>query len=112
LIELYTDNEDIVDIVEKRDEICVTPITIFEFGKRKLPLVIIEDINKDHITLTLGYPEIILGLKIFKELVKKGDLINDNDILIGAICIANNVPLLTLNKKHFKKLERFGLKLV
>ena len=53
--------------------------------------------------MSLGYSEIILALKIFKDLVKKGDLINDNDIVIGAICINNNIPLLTLNKKHFKK---------
>ena len=112
LIELYMDNEDIVSAVNKSDKICVTPMTIFEFGKRKLPLVVIEDISKDYITLPLGYSEIITALKIFKGLIKTGDLIDDNDIIIGAICISNDVPLLTLNKKHFKKLEKFGLRLV
>jgi tRNA(fMet)-specific endonuclease VapC len=111
-IELYMDNSNIVEIIKKYDEICVTPITIFEFGKRKLPLVVNEDILKEHITIPLEYRESILALEIFKDLVKKGDLIGDNDILIGAICIVNNIPLLTLNKKHFEKLKKFGLRLV
>jgi hypothetical protein len=50
--------------------------------------------------------------KIYAELRKKGEIIEDPDLLIASICIANNLPLITHNKKHFKRLEKFGLKVV
>ncbi|QGA53784.1 PIN domain-containing protein [Sulfolobus sp. E5-1-F] len=50
--------------------------------------------------------------KIYAELRKKGNLIQDPDLLIASICIANNLPLRTNNKKHFERLEEYGLKLI
>jgi predicted nucleic acid-binding protein len=50
--------------------------------------------------------------KIYAELRKKGEIIEDPHLLIASICIANNLPLITHNKKHFKRLEKFGLKVV
>ena len=112
LIELYTENEEVARIVGSYDEVYITSLTIFEFGKRKLPIDVIEEIIGSHVTITVGYDESILALQIFKSLVKSGQLIEDNDILIGAACIVHNIPLLTLNKKHFSRMKKFGLKLV
>ena len=42
------------------------------------------------------------------KLRKAGMLIEDFDILIASICIANNLPLITLNTKHFTRID--GLK--
>ncbi len=39
-----------------------------------------------------------------------GMLIDERDLMIEAICIANSLPLATLNKKHFKRLTKFGLR--
>lgn len=51
--------------------------------------------------------------KIFGEirsnLRTKGNLIEDFDILIASTCISNNLPLVTLNTKHFSRIE--GLKI-
>lgn len=47
--------------------------------------------------------------KIRASLRKTGMLIEDFDILIASICIANNLPLITLNTKHFIRIE--GLKI-
>ncbi|MCX7881071.1 MAG: type II toxin-antitoxin system VapC family toxin [Patescibacteria group bacterium] len=44
-----------------------------------------------------------------KELRKKGKLIEDIDIFIASICIVNNLILVTLNKKHFKKIEKLQI---
>lgn len=112
LIELFRDNSEIKEKIEGYSEIYLTPINIIEFGKRKLSLEIIEGILEKYLIIKIGYEESILALKIFKNLAKEGDLIEDNDILIAATCILNDVPLLTLNKKHFERLKKFGLKLL
>jgi len=112
LIEIYRENPSIKVIVERYNEIYVTPITIFEFGKRKLTIHLIKEILENYLTLNIGYEDSILALKMFKDLVVSGNLIGDNDIIIGACCINNDIPLLTLNKKHFERLKKFGLRVV
>lgn len=47
--------------------------------------------------------------KIRADLRQRGLLIEDFDILIASICIANNLPLITLNTKHFSRID--GLKI-
>lgn len=49
---------------------------------------------------------------MWAELSSKGELIGERGLLTGAICISKATPLWTLNKKHFKRLEKFSLKLV
>ncbi|MEK7550542.1 MAG: type II toxin-antitoxin system VapC family toxin [Patescibacteria group bacterium] len=43
--------------------------------------------------------------KIRADLKEKGQIIEDFDILIGATCIENNIPIITLNRKHFDKIQ-------
>ncbi|MFB6246708.1 MAG: type II toxin-antitoxin system VapC family toxin [Candidatus Pacearchaeota archaeon] len=47
--------------------------------------------------------------QIFETLKKEGQPIELADIMIASIAIKNNEPLLTENKKHFKRMEKFGL---
>lgn len=47
--------------------------------------------------------------QIRSDLKRKGSVIEDLDILIAATCISNNLVLITLNPKHFHRVE--GLKL-
>ena len=47
---------------------------------------------------------------IYRNLKEKGMLLPDADILIAATAISNNMTLKTKDK-HFKELEKFGLKL-
>lgn len=47
--------------------------------------------------------------KVRAKLRQAGMLIEDFDILIASICMANNLPLITLNTKHFARIE--GLKI-
>jgi len=41
----------------------------------------------------------------------QGDLIPDMDLLIGATAIATNRALVTRNRRHFRRLQAFGLTL-
>ena len=46
------------------------------------------------------------------KLKERGDLVDFRDLFIASICIENKLELLTNNKKHFERLEQFGLKLL
>jgi tRNA(fMet)-specific endonuclease VapC len=47
--------------------------------------------------------------EIYHELRLKNQMIEFRDIFIAAICIVNNLELITLNEKHFERIE--GLKI-
>ncbi len=71
-----------------------------------------EKINRflsDSTILEFDKESAFLGGKIEAELMKKGSLIEPEDIMIAAIAMINNEPLVTRNTKHFARIE--GLKI-
>ena len=52
----------------------------------------------------------IVASEIFKNLKKNNKLIEFRDILIASTSISLNIPLSTLNKKHFDRID--GLEIV
>lgn len=57
------------------------------------------------IVLNLDRDSAILSGEIESELIKKGELIDLEDIMIAAITITNNERLITKNEKHFSKIK-------
>lgn len=56
-------------------------------------------------------PQVALkAAQLYHELRKQNKMIEFRDIFIAATCLANNLPLATLNKKHFSRLD--GLQLI
>ncbi len=49
--------------------------------------------------------------EIQRELYKSGEPAGNLDVLIAAICIANNLPLITTDE-GFKRFRRFGLRIL
>lgn len=49
---------------------------------------------------------------ILRTLKKDGSMLELRDLFVAAICIVNDLELLTYNKAHFEKLKKFGLVLV
>jgi len=45
---------------------------------------------------------------IYADLKKRGCLIPDDDLLIGAVCLANNYTLVTDNLKHFNYINELN----
>ena len=43
--------------------------------------------------------------RIYQELRKKNQLIDFRDIFIAATCLVHNLELVTLNKKHFERIN-------
>ncbi len=99
-----------LELIEKIDaKFYTTSISVFElwFGRRKsenLPQLfdVLEIVDLDEESAKIA-------ANIMLELKKEGKMINLNDLFIAAICIRNNLKLLTVNKKDFKNLEKFNL---
>jgi len=47
--------------------------------------------------------------RVWRELKRRGSLVDDRDLIIGCTAIAKGLPLLTGNIEHFEKLKEFGL---
>jgi len=55
---------------------------------------------------SLGYKEAQKAAEVYGNLESKGNLIDDNDILIVGIMLSNGITkILTKNIKHFEKIQ-------
>ena len=63
----------------------------------------------DHEILPITDDVIHKAAAIYGDLHRKGQMIGDADILIGATAIFNQLPILTLNTKHFKVIDGLAL---
>jgi len=59
--------------------------------------------------LSLDKDSAIKSGEIEAELIRRGEPIQTDDIMIGAIALQNNEALVTRNKKHFERIK--GLKI-
>jgi tRNA(fMet)-specific endonuclease VapC len=59
--------------------------------------------------LLLTEESVTISAKIYADLRKKGTPLDDIDLLIAGVAIANNLVLITHNQRHFSKIE--GLEL-
>ncbi len=50
-----------------------------------------------------------IGAKIWSELSKKGELIDDVDIMIASVAIKYNEILITRNVKHFQRISKLKI---
>ncbi len=55
--------------------------------------------------LNLSIDSVNVAADIYNSLRKKGQLIDDIDILISGIAIANDLVLVTNNERHFQRVE-------
>ena len=62
---------------------------------------IFQNFVKNCEIINLSEKSITVSADIYSLLRKKGVIIDDVDILISGICIANNLVLITNNEKHF-----------
>lgn len=69
----------------------------------------INEIISSFIILSLDKTSAVLAGEIEANLINKGEKIDVEDTMIGAICISNNEKLVTKNKKHFGKIEELKI---
>jgi tRNA(fMet)-specific endonuclease VapC len=96
----------------ERYEPCITAITAFELYlghikmKRKDR---IDDFIAQFTILPFDLQAPVISAQIQASLDKRGEGIGIPDTLIAGICVAKDIPLLTLNTRHFLKVIELKL---
>jgi len=123
-IEYLNGNERIKNIISKQEDLIhITAITVYEINiglehtKRKISEKRYRELYKiwtEFISsmeiFPLGYKEAEKAAQICDILESKGQIIDDNDILIIGIMLSNGInKIITKNVKHFGKIESIEL---
>ncbi|BBL46930.1 type II toxin-antitoxin system VapC family toxin [Metallosphaera sedula] len=112
LILVYSRN-----LKEKVSGYYTTCISLFEFlrgiaflGKNVADFK--RDLEENFTVLCLDNKSAITASRISAELRREGRPLSDPDLIIGSICIANGLRLVTNNARHFSRLKKFGLEVI
>ena len=95
--------------IKERDFNCfISSITVFELYAGAVTPRHKKDLEKilkwlEIVSLTREIAE--QSAEIYKRLKRENKLIEFRDIFIGATCIVLNIPLITFNEEHFKRIE-------
>ena len=87
----------------------VTSMTVFELFLRETNLEEVKNFVSIFNIISFDDSSAIKASEIFKELKKKGKMIDINDIFIASVCIVNNCLLATFNKRHFENIKELKL---
>ena len=118
LIEYFRGNEKIKDRINalsENDSIGLTLLSFYEFFKGIFVSGKLEEekflrkLFETSIILESSYASAKIGGEIYASLKKRGQLINDADILIASIVKSHEAVLVTNNISHFSRIE--GLKI-
>lgn len=106
----------LIQFAEKYDG-CITSVTLYEYLRGELYLgrnisEIKNFLEKIFDILYMDNDAIRKACELWLSLAKKGKLISEPDIWISAIYITKNLPLVTTNIRHFKRLKEYGLKIL
>jgi len=101
----------LIDLPRKR--IYISEVTLYEFIRGCKNIEEAKTLLESAFIVIFHDNDVLKkASEIWTTLKQSGELIDDRDVLIASVAITKNLPLLTRNIKHFKRLERFGLKLV
>lgn len=112
VIEYTKGNKSVVEIVDSlKDEVSTSYIVLAELyegiyrSKSEVEeniLGFIESLDKIY---SLDKKTSKMFGKIRTVLKREGKIIEDMDIFLAATCLSNNLSILTLNDKHFKRVD-------
>ena len=120
-IDFLNGRNSIKKILNQHDEmVCITVITLYEVNiglertKRKISEKRYKELNAQWLEfisgmeiLALNPKEAVKAASVYDGLESKGTMIDDNDILIASILLANAVPkIITRNAKHFQHISQ------
>jgi len=93
--------------------IAISSVTLYELlmgatdkSKNKDVKILTEDL----LILSLDQEVAKKSAEIYHQLRNENNMIEFRDIFIAATCLVHNMPLKTLNNKHFERIE--GLKIL
>jgi predicted nucleic acid-binding protein len=98
----------VIDATDRDNIIVIPPIVFYEIKRWLLTINSAKRITLFEALCSKSGIDIInkdvleAASVIFSDLQKKGIVIGDNDILIAAYCLCNDLTLITNNEQHFK----------
>lgn len=118
VIEILRGNQRVINKLKSLDRdalVYITGLTVYELYKgvllirnEKLERDVEDFIESVEVLQPDPYIEKKAG-KIYADLRKRGELINDADILIAATAVINDSVLVTNNIEHFKRIKELKL---
>ncbi len=92
-------------------EVCISSVAVFEVisGINPQNKEIIRQLFNKFEVLPFDTQGARAAAAIYKQLKAQNKLIEFRDIFIAAIAIANDLPLATLNTRHFERIENLQL---
>ncbi len=110
-IEILKNPERIQFLKERHQnaEAYITVVTLFELLERETNLNQIEIFRNEVKVLNFDESSSRMASIVYKDLKRKGKMVDFRDIFTAAICIINNCMLATFNKKHFENIKELKL---
>ncbi len=95
----------------EKEEIGIAMMTAWEFliGKNHRNENLIETLLQQLHIFDWNQSMMRKAVEIYIDLKGKNQLVSTPDIIIAATAVTKGLPLATLNKKHFKQVERLQL---
>jgi predicted nucleic acid-binding protein len=116
IIDFLAGNEKIVSLLKElagKEEIKTTTITEYELLKHQTELKthVAEKFLSAVTVCPFDRAAARKAAALYRQLSKSGKMINENDLLIAGISLANDEPLLTRDQK-FSQINTVGIKIV
>jgi tRNA(fMet)-specific endonuclease VapC len=115
LIELFRkkDKEKTIfySLSQSYSDLCISSITYYEIGvgNRKSHADYWESLSDNLNVIPFDKACSNSAVTIYLDLLKANKMIDLADILIGATDLTHNIPIATLNIKHFDRIERLEI---
>lgn len=100
-------NSKLVALYDDGYEFCISAVTEFEIysGAPKQQLEYWQDLLSGIAVLSFDSLAVAYAVKIYNRLKIISNQIDTADLFIAATALSNNIPVATLNKKHFERVE-------
>ena len=96
---------------KSQSDFYISSITYYEIGigNRESHFEYWEALTKQLTVLPFDTACSDTAIKIYRNLLKNNKLIDLADILIGATALTHNIPIATLNSKHFERINNLEI---
>ena len=118
MAQVLVDTDYLIDVEKGRAElpraqVLISWTTLYEFVRGRSDYAEVKSRLEKALTVVYPTNEILVkAVEIYRDLRKKGELIDERDLLVAATAIALGIPLKTRNVAHYQRLARYGLKLL
>jgi len=99
------------NISQSYSELCISSITYYEvgIGNRKSHFDYWKKLSDKLSVIPFDKACSITAISIYTDLKSTNNMIDFADILIGATALTHNIPIATLNTKHFQRIKKLEL---